>query len=57
MVELKVEDIRKLRENKRGFNQTFDLIINVSNLDLKKPENRIRDRIKLPHKIKDKKRC
>ncbi|MCD6274431.1 MAG: 50S ribosomal protein L1 [Candidatus Aenigmarchaeota archaeon] len=57
MVELKAEDIRKLRENKRGFNQTFDLIINVSNLDLKKPENRIRDRIKLPHKIKDRKIC
>jgi len=57
MVELKVEDIKKLRENKRRFCQTFDLVVNISNLDLKKPENRIRDRIKVPHKIKDRKIC
>lgn len=57
MVELKLEDIKKLKENKRGFSQTYDLVINISNLDLKKPENRIRDKIKLPYKIKDRKVC
>ena len=57
MVKLKPEDIKKLKENKRGFTQTFDLVINVSNLDLKKPENRIRDRIKIPHKIKERRIC
>ncbi len=57
MVELKVEDIKKLKENKKGFSQTFDLVVNISNLDLKKPENRIRERIKLPYKIKDREIC
>lgn len=57
MVKLKPEDIKKLKENKRGFAQTFDMVINVSNLDLKKPENRIRDRIKIPHKIKERRIC
>lgn len=57
MVELKAEDLNKLRENKRGFSQTYDLVVNVSGIDLKKPENKIREKIKLPHKIKDKKVC
>ncbi len=57
MVELKLENLKKLRENKRNFSQTFDLIINISGLDLKKPENRIREKLKLPHKIRDVKIC
>ncbi len=57
MVELKVEDLKKLRENKRNFNQMFDLVINISGLDLKKPENRIRDKLKLTHKVRDRKIC
>lgn len=57
MVELKSEDLKKMKEEKRGFTQTYDLMINVASLDLKKPENRIRDKIKLPHKVKNRKIC
>jgi large subunit ribosomal protein L1 len=51
MVEQKVLDaIKKAREeNKRNFKQTFDLAINLKNIDLKKPENRIKAEIKMPH--------
>ena len=49
--------IEELKKQKRNFTQTVDLIVNLSNLDLKKPENRIRDKIKLPNKIKDVKVC
>ena len=49
--------IKELKKQKRNFTQTVDLIVNLSNLDLKKPENRIRDKIKLPNKIKDVKVC
>ena len=57
MVKLKIEDIKKLRENKRNFNQMFDLVVNISGLDLKKPENRIREKVKLAHKVRDRKIC
>ncbi|OYT43321.1 MAG: hypothetical protein B6U88_01310 [Candidatus Aenigmarchaeota archaeon ex4484_56] len=58
MVELNSEILKKLRSSKkRKFNQTVDLIVNLSNLNLKKPENRIRERIKLPYKIRDVKIC
>jgi len=57
MAELTVTDIGKLREEKRGFSQTFDLTVNFIGLDLKKPENRIREQIKLPHKVRDPKVC
>ncbi|MCK4428815.1 MAG: hypothetical protein KAU95_00445 [Candidatus Aenigmarchaeota archaeon] len=57
MVEIKPETIKKLRESKRKFAQSFDLIINVSSLDLKKPENRIRERMKLPYNIRKAKIC
>ena len=57
MFELKVEQVREIKKGKRNFNQTIDLIVNISNLDLKKPENRIREKVVLPHKIKDVKIC
>jgi large subunit ribosomal protein L1 len=43
--------IKKVRENskKRKFNQTFDLIINLKNLNLKKPEENINSFITLPY--------
>ena len=45
-----VELIKKLRKNskKRNFVQTFDLIINLKDFDIKKPENRIDDFVVLP---------
>ena len=44
------EQIRKLKENskKRNFNQTYDLIVNLKDLDLKKSENKINEIVVLP---------
>jgi large subunit ribosomal protein L1 len=45
-----LEAVRKARNTKkRNFKQTFDLAINLKNIDLKKPENRIKTEIFLPH--------
>ena len=45
-----IEAIKKARDSKkRNFKQSFDLVINLRNIDLKKPENRIRTEVKLPH--------
>ncbi|MFH0836773.1 MAG: 50S ribosomal protein L1 [Candidatus Aenigmatarchaeota archaeon] len=42
--------IKSLRESSnRKFSQTFDLIINISNIDLKKPESKFSKDIVLPH--------
>ena len=45
-----VEYVKKAREasKKRNFTQTFDLIINLQNIDITKPENRIDDFLVLP---------
>ena len=45
-----VESVKTARENakKRNFKQTFDLAINFKNLDIKKPENKIKAEILLP---------
>jgi len=40
--------IKEARNTKRNFKQTFDIIINLKNIDLKKPENRIKADIHLP---------
>ena len=52
-----VEKIKKIRSDskKRGFTQTFDLIVNLQNLDLKKPEHKVDTSIVLDNQIKDKK--
>jgi len=46
-----LEAIKKVRETakKRNFVQTFDLIINLKGIDVKKPENRINEDVELPH--------
>ncbi len=57
MSQLKTEQVKEIKKEERNFSQTVDLIINISNLDLKKPENRIRERVVLPNKIRDMKIC
>ncbi|MBI5060881.1 MAG: 50S ribosomal protein L1 [Candidatus Aenigmarchaeota archaeon] len=46
-----LDAIKHLRENspKRSFVQSFDVAVNISNIDLKKPENKISKEIILPH--------
>ncbi len=43
--------VKQLREKseKRNFPQTFDLIINLQGIDLKKPESKINEEFPLPH--------
>jgi len=45
------EVIKKVREKskKRNFVQTFDLIVNLRDIDLRKPENRMNEILELPH--------
>jgi len=47
------EALRELREKtpKRNFNQSIELIINLKDVDVSKPENRIQEVIELPHPI------
>jgi large subunit ribosomal protein L1 len=47
------EALRELREKtpKRNFNQSIELIINLKDVDVSKPENRIQEIIELPHPI------
>lgn len=55
-----LEAIKQLRESpeKRKFDQTFDLIINLKNLNLKKPEDNVNTFYTLPFKKgKDSKVC
>lgn len=49
--------IKELREKskKRNFSQSFDLIVNLKEFDVKKPENRISEEVTLPYKPKDSK--
>jgi len=50
MAEKLVDVIKKLREQKkRNFPQTFDLIVKLNSIDLKKPESKINDEFKLPY--------
>ena len=44
----------KTESKKRNFNQSIDLIINLKNVDLKKPENRFTNDIQLPHPVSKK---
>jgi large subunit ribosomal protein L1 len=48
-----INTIKKARETdkKRNFKQSFDLAINLKNIDLKKPENEIRTEVKLPYPV------
>jgi large subunit ribosomal protein L1 len=51
MVEEKIlAAVKKAREtDKRNFKQGFDLAINLKNIDLKKPENRVKTEMVLPN--------
>jgi len=42
------EAIKGARNSKRNFKQTFDIIISLKNIDLKRPENRIKLDVSLP---------
>lgn len=46
-----VEAVKKLRESskKRNFSQSFDLIVNLKNIDPKKPEGKINEVLQLPN--------
>lgn len=46
---LKALEAVRNSSKKRGFNQSVDLILNLTDLDLKKPENRLSENIDLPH--------
>ncbi len=51
MTEKILKAIKELREKskKRNFIQTFDLIVNLKEMDLKKPENKFTEDLILPH--------
>ena len=44
----------KKSAKKRKFSQTIDLIVNLKDIELKKPENRINELVELPHPPKPK---
>jgi len=47
-----LESIKKARDSKkRNFKQSFDLAINLKSIDLKKPDNKIKTEISLPHGV------
>jgi large subunit ribosomal protein L1 len=41
----------KSKSTERKFSQSIDLAINLQNIDMKKPEGRIQERIELPHYV------
>lgn len=51
------EKIKEVRENskKRGFSQTFDLVVNLQNMDLRKPDHKVDVGIVLPISARPKK--
>lgn len=53
MSEKTLTAIKKARESapKRNFKQSFDLSINLKNVDMKKPENKVKTEVTLPHPV------
>ena len=49
---LKAVDEAKKSSKKRKFKQSVNLILNLKDLDLKRPENRINELVELPHSSK-----
>ena len=51
-----LDAIKQVREGsaKKKFNQTMELIINLQDIDMKKPEARIQETIELPHALNKK---
>ncbi|MDI6806814.1 MAG: 50S ribosomal protein L1 [Candidatus Aenigmarchaeota archaeon] len=43
-----IKEVRE-RSKKRNFSQTFDLIVNLKEIDVKKPENKFSEDVLLPH--------
>jgi large subunit ribosomal protein L1 len=52
-----LEAVKQARENsgKRKFNQSIELVINLQDIDMKKPEGKIQETIELPHPSPSKK--
>lgn len=52
------ETLRRLRKKskKRNFKQSIELIVNLRDIDMKKPEGRIQEKIELPHPLSKKAR-
>ena len=50
------ETLKEVRNTKRNFKQTIDLVINLKDLDLKKPENRFQELVELPHLVGERNR-
>ncbi|MFQ6074362.1 MAG: 50S ribosomal protein L1 [Candidatus Bathyarchaeia archaeon] len=48
-----LESIKQAKEKskKRSFSQSIELIINLRDIDMKKPEGKIQERIELPHAV------
>ncbi len=46
-----IETLKKIRQQpqKREFNQSIELIINLRDIDMKKPEAKIQENVELPH--------
>lgn len=53
-IETKIKEARELSK-KRNFSQTFDLIFNLQQMDLKKPDHKVDVGITLPSQLKPKK--
>ena len=45
--------VKEVKKNKseRKFSQSIDLAIHLQNIDMKKPEGRIQERIELPNSV------
>ena len=48
-----IDAVKEVKTNatERKFSQSIDLAINLQNIDMKKPEGRIQERIELPHSV------
>jgi len=48
-----LESIKQAKEKskKRNFSQSIELIVNLRDIDMKKPESKIQERIELPHAV------
>lgn len=55
-VKVAIEEIKKISKPKK-FTQTLDIAINLKELDLNQPQNRINAELTLPHMVKDVKIC
>jgi len=53
-IKTKIKEVRELSK-KRNFSQNFDLVINLQNMDLKKPGHKVDLGVTLSHPIKSKK--